>query len=224
MDRPIFIDNVLGLETATLRADRAASCARPIAARSASSSCISRIRPRRPGSRSASKSIRNQTEFTAKGKRAILERLTAAEVFERFLDRKYTGTKRFGLDGGETADPGAGADPEARQPARRQGGRDRHGPSRPAERARQFHGQALRRDLLGIPGQSRQSRGRPGLGRRQIPSRHLGRPRVRRQDRPSLADRQPLASRGGQYGGAGQGARQAAPEAAIPSAARSWRC
>ncbi len=50
-------------------------------------------------------SIRNQTEFTAKGKLAILERLTAAEVFERFLDRKYTGTKRFGLDGGETTIP-----------------------------------------------------------------------------------------------------------------------
>ncbi|HEX7200895.1 MAG TPA: thiamine pyrophosphate-dependent enzyme, partial [Dongiaceae bacterium] len=44
-------------------------------------------------------------DFTDKGKRAILERLTAAEVFERFLDRKYTGTKRFGLDGGETLIP-----------------------------------------------------------------------------------------------------------------------
>src|SRR3546814_5076372 len=40
--------------------------------------------------------IRNQTHFTDKGKRAILERLTAAETFERFLDRKYTGTKQIG--------------------------------------------------------------------------------------------------------------------------------
>jgi len=35
----------------------------------------------------------------------ILERLTAAETFEKFLDKKYTGTKRFGLDGGESAIP-----------------------------------------------------------------------------------------------------------------------
>ena len=39
------------------------------------------------------------------GKLAILERLTAAETFERFLDRKYTGTKRFGLEGGESLIP-----------------------------------------------------------------------------------------------------------------------
>ena len=32
-------------------------------------------------------------------------RLTAAEFFERFLDRKYTGTKRFGLEGGESTIP-----------------------------------------------------------------------------------------------------------------------
>ncbi len=50
-------------------------------------------------------SIRNQTQFTDRGKSAILERLTRAEAFERFLDRKYTGTKRFGLDGGEAMIP-----------------------------------------------------------------------------------------------------------------------
>ena len=48
---------------------------------------------------------RNQTEFTPEGKRAILERLTAAEQLERFLDRRYTGTKRFGLEGGESLIP-----------------------------------------------------------------------------------------------------------------------
>src|SRR3546814_13845485 len=49
--------------------------------------------------------IRNQPAFTVNGKRAILERLTAAEVFEQFLNKKYTGTKRFGLDGGEAMIP-----------------------------------------------------------------------------------------------------------------------
>jgi len=50
--------------------------------------------------------IENRTDFTVLGKRAILERLTAAETFERFLDKKYTGTKRFGLDGAESTIPG----------------------------------------------------------------------------------------------------------------------
>ena len=46
-----------------------------------------------------------EVEFTAKGKTAILKKLIEAESFERFLDVKYTGTKRFGLDGGESMVP-----------------------------------------------------------------------------------------------------------------------
>ncbi len=49
--------------------------------------------------------IENRTEFSVNGKRAILERLTAAESFERFLDKKYIGTKRFGLEGAEATIP-----------------------------------------------------------------------------------------------------------------------
>ena len=48
---------------------------------------------------------RNQRDFTERGKKAILQSLTNAELFEKFLDKKYTGTKRFGLDGGETTIP-----------------------------------------------------------------------------------------------------------------------
>jgi len=43
--------------------------------------------------------------FTPQGKKAILKKLIEAEIFERFLDVKYTGTKRFGLDGGESVVP-----------------------------------------------------------------------------------------------------------------------
>ncbi len=43
--------------------------------------------------------------FSTEGKKAIFERLTEAEGFEKFLGIKYTGTKRFGLDGGESAIP-----------------------------------------------------------------------------------------------------------------------
>tara|TARA_R110002110_G_scaffold60822_8_gene171130 strand:- start:3336 stop:6218 length:2883 start_codon:yes stop_codon:yes gene_type:complete len=50
--------------------------------------------------------IRNQTDFTDMGKITILERLTEAETFEQFLNVKYTGTKRFGLDGAESLVPG----------------------------------------------------------------------------------------------------------------------
>ncbi len=43
--------------------------------------------------------------FTPQGKRAILKKLIEAEAFERFLHKRYPGTKRFGLDGGEAAVP-----------------------------------------------------------------------------------------------------------------------
>ncbi len=43
--------------------------------------------------------------FTPEGKVAILERLTAAEGFEQYLHKKFTGTKRFGIDGGESLIP-----------------------------------------------------------------------------------------------------------------------
>src|SRR6185312_12011131 len=39
--------------------------------------------------------------FTPEGKKAILNKLIEAEGFEKFLDVKFTGTKRFGLDGAE---------------------------------------------------------------------------------------------------------------------------
>ena len=43
--------------------------------------------------------------LTPRGKRTILERLISAEYFEKFLDTKYRGSKRFGLDGAESTIP-----------------------------------------------------------------------------------------------------------------------
>jgi len=43
--------------------------------------------------------------FTPEGKQAILEKVIHGEQWEKFLARKYVGTKRFGLDGGESAVP-----------------------------------------------------------------------------------------------------------------------
>jgi len=44
-------------------------------------------------------------KFTQNGKEAILNKLIQAEGFEKFLHTKYVGTKRFGLDGGESLIP-----------------------------------------------------------------------------------------------------------------------
>ena len=46
-----------------------------------------------------------EVSFTTEGKKAILNKLVEVEAFEKFLDVKYTGTKRFGLDGGESTVP-----------------------------------------------------------------------------------------------------------------------
>jgi 2-oxoglutarate dehydrogenase E1 component len=103
-DRPIFIDGVLGRETASLREImtilRATYCG---------TIGVEFMHMSDPDQKSwiqqRIEAVHNRTEFTEKGRRAILERLTAAEMFEKFLDKKYTGTKRFGLDGGESAVP-----------------------------------------------------------------------------------------------------------------------
>ncbi|QDZ08481.1 2-oxoglutarate dehydrogenase E1 component [Sphingomonas panacisoli] len=43
--------------------------------------------------------------FTPDGKKAILTKVIEGEQWERFLGKKYVGTKRFGLDGGEAMIP-----------------------------------------------------------------------------------------------------------------------
>lgn len=104
MDRPIFIDFVLGLETASLRV---------IVEKIKQTYCrhigVEFMHIQEPEEKSwiqrRIESTDNKSEFTVKGKTAILERLTEAEGFEQFLDKKYTGTKRFGLEGGESLIP-----------------------------------------------------------------------------------------------------------------------
>ncbi|WP_334150567.1 2-oxoglutarate dehydrogenase E1 component [Hyphomicrobium sp.] len=104
LDRPIFMDRYLGLDTATirqvLRILRRTYC-RKIGYQFmhiTSPAQKSWIQHRIEGDE---KDIR----FTEKGKTAILRKLIEAEMFERFADVKYTGTKRFGLDGGESMIP-----------------------------------------------------------------------------------------------------------------------
>ena len=103
-DRPIFIDGVLGRERASMR-----EIIEALHDIYSSSIGVEFMHIQDPDQKAwIQKRIErplNRTEFTKRGRRAILERLTEAEVFEHFLDRKYIGTKRFGLEGGEALIP-----------------------------------------------------------------------------------------------------------------------
>src|SRR3546814_6157542 len=46
-----------------------------------------------------------RVEFTHEGKQAILKKVIDTEEWKKFLAKKYVGTKRFGLDGGEAMIP-----------------------------------------------------------------------------------------------------------------------
>ena len=104
MDRPIFMDGVLGIETATVREIIA------ILKRTYCSNIgVEFMHINDPDEKSwiqrKIEGRNNEIEFTDKGKIAILNKLIEAVQFERFLGKKYTGTKRFGLDGGEAMVP-----------------------------------------------------------------------------------------------------------------------
>ena len=104
MDRPIFIDNVLGIESATLR-----EIIENLEATYCGTIGVQFMHIQDPEQKAwvqkTLENVLNQPDFTDMGKKAILERLSAAETFELFLDRKYTGTKRFGLEGAESMIP-----------------------------------------------------------------------------------------------------------------------
>ena len=50
--------------------------------------------------------VHNKTNFTIQGKKAIYQRLVESELFEQYLDKKFLGTKRYGVEGGESMIPG----------------------------------------------------------------------------------------------------------------------
>lgn len=105
LDNEIYLDNVLGLETATLRQILTTLRANYCSTFGVQFSHIfdpkqkAWIQKRLEGPT-------NQISFTKEGKRAILRKLIEAQTFEQFVHKKYPGTKRFGLDGGEALVPG----------------------------------------------------------------------------------------------------------------------
>ncbi len=104
LDRPIFIDNMLGRETATAREIlsvlRSTYCG-PIG--------VEYMHIQDPDQKAwLQRRIEGApwaTKIDADTKRTILRQLTEAEGFEAFCQKRYVGTKRFGLEGGEVTIP-----------------------------------------------------------------------------------------------------------------------
>jgi 2-oxoglutarate dehydrogenase E1 component len=103
-DRPIFLDFVLGMETSTIReilsilrrtyCDNVGVQYMHISDPTEKAWLQERIEGRD-----------KEIVFSKEGKVAILKKLIEAEGFERFLHKRFPGTKRFGLDGGEACIP-----------------------------------------------------------------------------------------------------------------------
>ena len=104
LDRPIFLDWVLGLESATLR--EILSILKRTYCGTFAVEFMHIIEPEQKAWLQRRIEGRDkEISFTPQGKKAILNKLIEAEGFENFLHTKYVGTKRFGLDGAESTVP-----------------------------------------------------------------------------------------------------------------------
>jgi 2-oxoglutarate dehydrogenase E1 component len=105
LDRKIFLDHVLGLDFANLR-EIVTLCERTYC----QTLGVEFMHISNPQQKSwiqeRIEGPDKEISFTPEGKRAILQKLVEAEGFEKFCDTKFTGTKRFGLDGAESLIPG----------------------------------------------------------------------------------------------------------------------
>ncbi|MEM8785149.1 MAG: thiamine pyrophosphate-dependent enzyme, partial [Pseudomonadota bacterium] len=104
MNRPIFIDHVLGLETATLN-QILAILQRTYCASIGIEFMHITDPEQKAWLQQRIEGPDKEISFTERGKLAILNKLIETEGFENFLHIKFGGTKRFGLDGGEAAVP-----------------------------------------------------------------------------------------------------------------------
>ncbi|WP_170474945.1 2-oxoglutarate dehydrogenase E1 component [Ruegeria arenilitoris] len=104
MDRPIFIDNVLGLQMASMR-----QIVEIVKRTYCGTFALQYMHISNPEEAAWLKEriegYGKEISFTREGRKAILNKMVEAEGFEKFLHVKYMGTKRFGLDGGEALIP-----------------------------------------------------------------------------------------------------------------------
>ena len=105
LDREIFIDGSLGLETATLK-----EIIKILNKTYASSIGVEFLHiqsvEQKQWVQERIEEVNNKTNFTTQGKKAIFQRLVESELFEQYLDKKFLGTKRYGIVGGESMIPG----------------------------------------------------------------------------------------------------------------------
>ena len=104
IDRPVYLGGVLGFQWATIRelvdTLRSNYCGN-VGLEYMHISDVDERRFLQERMEGKDKAI----DFTPEGKTAILSKVLEAEQWEKFLGRKYVGTKRFGLDGGESMIP-----------------------------------------------------------------------------------------------------------------------
>ncbi|MFZ1663736.1 MAG: 2-oxoglutarate dehydrogenase E1 component [Paracoccaceae bacterium] len=104
MDRPIFIDNVLGLTHASMR--QIIDIVKRTYCGTFALQYMHISDPEQAGwLKERIEGYGKEISFTREGRKAILNKLVEAEGFEKFLHVKYMGTKRFGLDGAEALIP-----------------------------------------------------------------------------------------------------------------------
>jgi len=106
LDRPIFLDGVLGFQTGTIR--EVLSLLKRTYCGTLGIQFMHIAEPEEKTwlqARFEGADKFAQNGFTREGKLAILYKLIEAEGFERFLHKRFPGTKRFGLDGGEALVP-----------------------------------------------------------------------------------------------------------------------
>ena len=104
MDKPVYLGGVLGFETASIREIEAVLRANYCGPVGLEYMHIADVEERRfLQDRFEGKDA--EIHFTPEGKKAILNKVIEGEEYENFLGKKYVGTKRFGLDGGESMLP-----------------------------------------------------------------------------------------------------------------------
>ena len=104
LEKPVYVGGVLGLEWATVNELVSVLRANYCGAVGLEYMHIADVEERRflqERMEGKGKAI----AFSPEGKKAILAKVIEAEQYEKFLGRKYVGTKRFGLDGGESMIP-----------------------------------------------------------------------------------------------------------------------
>jgi 2-oxoglutarate dehydrogenase E1 component len=104
LDRPIYINGVLGLETATVR-EMVGLLKRTYCGRIGYEFMHINDPMEKDWLQRRIEGPDKNIVFTPEGKRSILNKLVEAEGFEKFCALRFVGTKRFGLDGGESMIP-----------------------------------------------------------------------------------------------------------------------